>query len=92
MTMDWQPALRRHGLIAAIGLVLAPVAVEAEGFLTLLTQRNVLDAPWQVSITGTTAPSVTFVVVTRWLDLSVASTPTRLPSGPVACRGCSCRS
>ena len=91
MTMDWQPAVRRHGLIAAIGLVLAVVAVGAEGFLTLLTPRNVLNAPRQVSITGTIAPGATFVV-TRWLDLSVASTPTRLPSGPAACRGCACRS
>ena len=88
MTMDWQPAVRRHGLIAAIGLVLAVVAVAAEGFLT---SGNVLDAPRQVSITGTIAPGATFVV-TRWLDLSVASTPTRLPSGPAACRGCACRS
>jgi len=68
MTIDWQQALRRHGLIAAFGLFLAVVAVGADGFLTL---GNILDVLRQVSITGTIALGVTFVVVTGRLDLSV---------------------
>lgn len=75
MTMDWQQALRRHGLIAAFGLFLAAVAVGAEGFLTL---GNILDVLRQVSITGTIALGVTFVVVTGRLDLSVGSMLTLL--------------
>lgn len=75
MSIDWQGALRRHGLVLAFGLFLAVVAATADGFLT---PGNVLDVLRQVSITGMIALGVTFVVISGRLDLSVGSMLTLL--------------
>jgi ribose transport system permease protein len=68
MTFNWQKMLQRHGLLLAFGLFLISVAINADGFLTL---GNILDVLRQVSITGTIAIGVTFVVISGRVVFSV---------------------
>lgn len=75
MTADLSALLRRHGLVLAFALFLAGVAASAPAFLT---PGNILDVLRQVSITGTIALGVTFVVIAGRLDLSVGSMLTLL--------------
>lgn len=64
-----------HGLLIAFAVFLLGVALNAEAFLS---PGNILDVLRQVSITGTMAIGVTFVVLTGRLDLSVGSLLTLL--------------
>ncbi len=75
MNLDLGNVVRRHGLLIAFGVFLLGVAVNAEAFLS---PGNILDVLRQVSITGTMALGVTFVVLTGRLDLSVGSLLTLL--------------
>lgn len=62
--------LRHGGLWLGFALFIAVVALNAPAFLT---KGNLLDVLRQVSITGTIAFGVTFVVIAGRLDLSVGS-------------------
>lgn len=67
--------LRRHGLMLAFAVFLLATAFYAP---TFLSPGNVFDIIRQVSISGTIAIGVTFVVITGRLDLSVGSMLTLL--------------
>jgi ribose transport system permease protein len=72
--MTWKSGtagiLRHSGLWLGFALFMAIVALNAPGFLG---KGNLLDVLRQVSITGTIALGVTFVVIAGRLDLSVGS-------------------
>ena len=61
---------KRNGLLLAFAFFLAVTALNAPAFLTV---GNILDVLRQVSIVGTIAIGVTFVVITGRFDLSVGS-------------------
>lgn len=67
--------LRRHGLMLAFAVFMLVTAFYAPNFLSM---DNVFDVIRQVSIAGTIAIGVTFVVITGRLDLSVGSMLTLL--------------
>ncbi|WP_439622887.1 ABC transporter permease [Shinella sp.] len=72
--MNWKSGaatgLRQGGLWLGFALFMAVVALNAPAFLS---PGNLLDVLRQVSVTGTIALGVTFVVIAGRLDLSVGS-------------------
>ncbi len=71
---SWGPwlaeMLSRYGIVLALVLLCAILAVISENFLTT---RNILNVLRQSSINGILAVGMTFVILTRGIDLSVGS-------------------
>ncbi|MCC1481095.1 ABC transporter permease [Roseibaca sp. Y0-43] len=61
---------QRYGILIALVLVCAALALANEFFLT---QRNIINVLRQASINGILAIGMTFVILTRGIDLSVGS-------------------
>jgi putative xylitol transport system permease protein len=62
--------LQRYGIFIALALVCVTLAVISENFLST---RNILNVLRQTSINGILAIGMTFVILTRGIDLSVGS-------------------
>ncbi|MCB5410321.1 ABC transporter permease [Pseudogemmobacter faecipullorum] len=62
--------MQKYGIVLALALCCAVLAVISENFLTT---RNLLNVLRQVSINGILAIGMTFVILTRGIDLSVGS-------------------
>ena len=62
--------LQRYGIFIALAVVCVTLAVISENFLST---RNILNVLRQTSINGILAIGMTFVILTRGIDLSVGS-------------------
>lgn len=63
-------ALRRHGILVALGLILLAMAFVSPAFVQ---PRNLLNIVRQTSVHGIMAVGMTFVILTGGIDLSVGS-------------------
>ena len=64
------PALQRYGILIALAVLCIVLSVVSENFLT---SRNIINVLRQTSINGILAVGMTFVILTRGIDLSVGS-------------------
>ena len=62
--------LQRYGIFIALAVMCLTLAVISENFLST---RNILNVLRQTSINGILAIGMTFVILTRGIDLSVGS-------------------
>lgn len=67
---DWQSLIQKYGIFLALALTCLVLAVISENFLST---RNLLNVLRQTSINGVLAIGMTFVILTRGIDLSVGS-------------------
>ena len=66
----WKNLFKRYGIVTAFVLLSAVLAAVSPYFLT---QQNILNVLRQASINGVLAIGMTFVILTRGIDLSVGS-------------------
>lgn len=70
ITLRIGPLAQRYGILIALVLLCVVLAVVNENFLS---QRNIINVLRQTSINGILAIGMTFVILTRGIDLSVGS-------------------
>jgi ribose/xylose/arabinose/galactoside ABC-type transport system permease subunit len=70
MTLDWARDWRKYGILIALAVIFAVLAVLSPAFLT---SRNLLNIVRQTSVHGVMAVGMTFVILTSGIDLSVGS-------------------
>ena len=66
----WRHLIKRYGIVTAFVLLCAVLSAVSPYFLT---QQNILNVLRQASINGVLAIGMTFVILTRGIDLSVGS-------------------